>query len=377
MRNREAARYARWAAIAAGLAALAVVGVYVQRSVSRARALRLGPAAVPATVAQQSDQFSFSKVDQNRTLFTVRASHLTQYKDQNRALLQDVWITLYGRDGSRNDNIHTRECSYGVDSGVVHCQGPVEIDVDGAKPAAGHSASASVSANAIQVKTSDLSFDRDKGEASTAAPVQFSFPGGQGRGVGVSYTTSDSIVRVEHAVEFDLAASPRTGDLPVSATGSSLEINRDNRQVILAGPAAVREGSRELTADKITVGLDDNDHARDVVADGHPQIHATDGPGKIDVAAARFEGFLNPDGQVDRVVADGGVTGARQAPAGTDRFSADHVEFAMLPGKNLIRDMTATGDVIAQSQQGADSRVLKTAALRVKFGVGAGAATKG
>ena len=136
MRNREAARYARWAAIAAGLAALAVVGVYVQRSVSRARALRLGPAAVPATVAQQSDQFSFSKVDQNRTLFTVRASHLTQYKDQNRALLQDVWITLYGRDGSRNDNIHTRECSYGVDSGVVHCQGPVEIDVDGAKPAA-------------------------------------------------------------------------------------------------------------------------------------------------------------------------------------------------------------------------------------------------
>jgi lipopolysaccharide export system protein LptA len=377
LRNREAARYARWAAIAAGLAALAVVGVYVQRSMSRARALRLGPAAVPATVAQQSDQFSFSKVDQNRTLFTVRASHLTQYKDQNRALLQDVWITLYGRDGNRNDNIHTRECSYGVDSGVVHCQGRVEIDVDGAKPPAGHRAAAPTSANAIQVKTSDLSFDRDKGEASTAAPVQFSFPGGQGRGVGVSYTTSDSIVRVEHAVEFDLAASPKTGNLPVSATGSSLEINRDNRQVILAGPATVREGSRELTADKITVGLDDNDHARDVVADGHPQIHATDGPGKIDVAAARFEGFLNPDGQVDRVVADGGATGARQAPAGTDRFSADHVEFAMLPGKNLIRDMTATGDVVAQSQQGADSRVLKTAALRVKFGVGAGAATNG
>jgi lipopolysaccharide export system protein LptA len=377
LRNREAARYARWAAIAAGLAALAVIGVYVQRSVSRARALRLGPAAVPATVAQQSDQFSFSKVDQNRTLFTVRASHLTQYKEQNRALLRDVWITLYGRDGSRNDNIHTRECSYGIDSGIVHCQGSVEIDVDGAKAPAGHRAAASASANAIQVKTSDLSFDRDKGEASTAAPVQFSFPGGQGRGIGVSYSTSDSVVRVERAVEFDLAASPKTGNLPVSATGSSLEINRDNRQVILAGPAAVREGNREITADKITVGLDDNDRARDVVADGHPQIHATDSPGKIDVAAARFEGFLNPDGQVDRVVADGGVTGARQAPTGTDRFSADHVEFAMLPGRNLIRDMTATGDVIAQSQQGGDSRVLKTSALRVKFSAGAGTAAKG
>ena len=377
MRNREATRYARWAAIAAGVAALAVIGVYVQRSVSRARALRLGPAAVPATVAQESDQFSFSKVDQNRTLFTVRASHLTQYKDQNRALLRDVWITLYGRDGSRNDNIHTRECSYGLDSGVVHCQGSVEIDVDGAKPAPGRTRSASAPANAIQVKTSDLSFDRDKGEASTSAPVQFTFPGGQGRGVGVTYSTSDSIVRVEHAVEFDLAASAKTGGFPVSATGSSLEINRDSRQVVLAGPAAVREGSRELTADKITVGLDANDHARDVVAEGHPQVHALEGQGKIEIAAARFEGFLDPDGQVDRVVAEGGVTGSRQSPAGTDRFSADHVEFAMLPGRNLIRDMTATGDVVADSRQGPDSRVLKTAALRVKFAAGAGASAKG
>ena len=374
MRNREAARYARWAAIAAGLAALAVAGVYVNRSISRARALRLGPAAVPATVAQQSDQFSFSKVDQNRTLFTVRASHLTRYKDQNRALLEDVWITIYGRDGSRNDNIHTHECSYEPDSGVVHCHGAVEIDVDGAKPASG-GATAAASPNALQVKTSDLSFNRDTGEASTSAPVQFSFPGGQGRGVGVSYSTKDSIVRVERAVEFDLAASPKVGNMPVSATGSSLEINRNKRQVVLDGPAIVSEGTRELTAGKITIGLDDTDHARDVVADGHPELHAAEGGGKINVTAAQFEGFLNSDGQVERVVADGGVTGTRQAPADTDSFSGQHVEIAMLPGQNLIQDMTATGDVIAESHQGADSRVLKTAALRVKFG--AAAAAKG
>lgn len=370
MRNREAARYARWAAIAAGVAALAVAGVYVERSISRARALRLGPAAVPATVAQRSDQFSFSKVDQNRTLFTVRASHLTQYKDQNRALLEDVWITIYGRDGSRNDNIHTHECSYEPDSGVVHCEGAVEIDVGGAKPAT-RGATPAASPNALRVKTSNLSFNRDTGEASTPALVEFSFPAGHGRGVGVSYSTSNSIVRVERAVEFDLAASPKAGNLPVSATGSRLEINRNQRQVVLGGPVIVREGTRELAADKITVVLDDTDHARDVVADGHPELHANEGGGKINVTAARFEGFLNSDGQVERVVADGGVIGTRQAPAGTDRFSADHVEIAMLPGRNLIQDLTASGDVIAESHQGADSRVLKTAALRVKFSAGA------
>ena len=373
MRNREAARYARWAAIAAGLAALAVAGVYVNRSVGRARALRLGPAAVPATVAQQSDQFSFSKVDQNRTLFTVRASHLTRYKDQNRALLEDVWITIYGHDGSRNDNIHTHECSYELDSGVVHCEGAVEIDVDAARPAAGPATADTWPA--LQVKTSDLAFNRDTGEASSSAPVEFTFPGGQGRGIGVSYSRKNSIVRVQRAVEFDLAASPKTGNLPVSATGSSLVINRDQRQVVLDGPTTVREGSRELTADKIAVDLDENDRARDIVAEGHPQLNADQGGGKISVTAAQFEGFLNSSGQVERVVADGGVIGTRQAPAGADRFSARHVEIAMLPGQNLIQDMTAAGDVIAESHEGTDSRVLKTAALHMKFG--ASAAAKG
>jgi lipopolysaccharide export system protein LptA len=372
LRNREAARYARWAAIAAGFAALAVAAVYVNRSISRTRALRLGPAAVPATVAQQSDQFSFSKVDQNRTLFTVRASHLTQYKDQNRALLEDVWITIYGRARGHNDNIHTQECSYEPNSGVVHCAGAVEIDVDGAKSTAG-AANAAGSPGALQVKTSDLSFNRDTGEASTSAPVQFIFPGGQGRGIGVSYSTKDSVVRVERAVEFDLAASPKTGNMPVSASGASLAINRNQRQVVLDGPAVVREGNRELAADKIIVDLDDADRARDAIAEGHPQLRAIDGGGKISVTAAQFEGFLDSDGQVERVVADGGIIGTRRAPAGTDRFSADHVDIGMLPGQNLVQDMTATGDVIAESHQGTDSRVLKTAALRVKFSAGASA----
>ena len=103
MRNREAARYARSAAITAGLIALAVGGVYTERAIRRARAGRGGPVAVPVTVQQQSAQFSFSKVEQDRTIFTVRASHATKYKDQNRAVLEDVWITVYGRDGGRND----------------------------------------------------------------------------------------------------------------------------------------------------------------------------------------------------------------------------------------------------------------------------------
>ena len=360
MRNRDAARYARWAAIAAGVIAIAVGGVYAKRALQRARSVRKGPSAVPVTVEQQSAQFTFSKVEQSRTIFTVRASQATQFKDENRAVLKDVWITVYGRDGSRNDNIHTSECSYDS-SGEVHCEGDVTIDMASAHPMPGHSA------DALQIKTSNLSFNRNTGEASTPAPVEFHFPTGQGRGVGLSYSSNDAVVRLEKDVQFELAASPQTGGMPVTATGSSLEIRRASRTVVLNGPAKVEEGARELTADRFSIELDEDNHARRAVAEGHPQIFAAEGGGKLSVSATRFEAVLNPAGWVDHVVADGNIVGTRQAAAGTDRFTASHVEFVMVPQKNLVQDMTATGNVVAESHQGSASRVLKTEALRVKF----------
>jgi lipopolysaccharide export system protein LptA len=369
LRNREAERYARWAAITAGLIALAVGGVYAERAFRRARAGRNAPAVVPVTVQQQSAQFSFSKVDQDRTIFTVRASHATQYKDQNRAVLEDVWITLYGRDGSRNDNIHTRECSY-EGAQDVRCQGDVEIDLASANPTTGQTGGHSP--GTVEVKTSNLSFNRNTGEASTTAPVEFRFPSGQGRGVGVSYSTSDSIVRIEQAVEFELAASDQTGGMPVTATGSNLEIRRADRTVVLNGPATVKEGARELSADTFLVELDADYRARRAVAEGHPRIRSAEGGGKISVIADRFEAVLNPSGWVEHVVAHGNIAGTRQTAAGTDRFSAAHAEFTMVPEKNLIQDMTATGGVTAESHQRGDSHVLKTDALRVTFSTGSG-----
>lgn len=366
MRNLEAARYARWAAIAAGLVVLAAAGAYSWRAFQAARARRAAPAAVPATVERQSAEFTFSKVEQDRTVFTIRASHATQFRAEDRALLEDVWITIYGRDGSRNDNIHTRECSYEPVSGVARCEGEVDIDIESAKPAPGGAA-----AKTLELKTSNLSFRRETGEASTPAPVEFHFPAGQGRGLGVSYSTHDGIVRVEHEVEFELAASERTGGLPVTASGSNLEVRTKEREVVLRGPAIVQQGSRKLTADTISVELDENNRARRAVAEGHPQIRATEGGGKIAVAAARFEGWLNLAGRVERLVADGGVTGTRQTTTSSDHFSAAHAEVAMLPQSNLLKDMTASGGVTAETQQAGATQRLKTEALRVTFSTSA------
>ncbi len=163
----------------AGVIVLIVAGVYLQRAVRGVRARRAAPATVPSEVQQQSANFTYSDVEQGRTVFTLRASHATQFKEQNRALLEDVWITIYGRQGNRNDNIHTRECSYEPNSGGIRCEGEVQIDIQAADGASGKT-SASPLGQSLQVKTRDITFNRQTGEASTAAPVEFSFPQGEG-----------------------------------------------------------------------------------------------------------------------------------------------------------------------------------------------------
>jgi len=364
--NREAARYARWAAWTAALIAVIVAGVYGERMIRATLARRHGPAPVAASVQQQSAQISFSKVEQNRTVFTIRASHATEYKDRNRSLLEDVWITIYGKNGQRDDNIHTRECSYEPETGDVRCEGDVQIDMGSAKADRGN-AKAATPNESLQVKTSNLLFNRNTGEASTQAPVEFRFAGGSGRGVGISYSTRDSIVRVEHSVEFDLAPSAATDNLPVTATGASLEIRRDQRTVVLDGSALVRQGDRELSAGTISVEMDGQYRAQRAIAEGNPRIRANEGGASEVVAASRFEASLSAAGRVERILAAGDVSASRQAAGGADRFSAARVEFEMLPAGNLIKQMTATGGVEAESRKGDGSQFLKTAALRVVF----------
>lgn len=370
MRNREAARYARWAAIAACSIALLVVGIYAERAIRAARRHHTFPAAVPPTVEQQTQTFIYNGGEKDRTIYTIRASRATRFKAGDQALLEDVWITIYGKLGDRNDNIHTRECSYNQKTGSVQCKGELTIDIQGANPGAKRGANPAPDASAqksMQIKTSNLTFDGQTGDAFTPAAVDFTLPQGHGHGVGVVYSTQTAIVRVEHSVEFEATPSEHTTGLPVIMTGSSLEIRRNDRVVTLTGPATVREGDRELSADKISVDLDETFHARHVLAEGKPSIHGSQGGATFEVSAAVFEGFLNPGGWVERIVADGGVTGNSKSSTGTDHFSGGRVDVALEPQHNILREMMAIGGVTAESEQNGVSQSLRTKALRIKF----------
>ena len=365
MQNREAARYARWSAAVAIAIALVVAGVFLRgRFADRAPRRNLPP--VPASVAEQSSGFTYSKNVGNHTLFTIRASQATEYKDKNHSLLENVSITIHGLEGKRNDSVRAGECSYEPTTGSIRCQGKVLIDLrNGDNKGAGDGDAAG-----MHFETSDISFDRDSGKVSTKNAVTLRFPGGVGQATGVVYDPQSEDVKLESSVQLKMTpASPRA--LPVNLTGSALEFRRSDGTLRLSGPVHAEQGQRILTAGAIEVDLDAQMHPRTVIASGEPRMTATDARGKVLLAANQMEGSF-AGGVIEKIVADGNVRGDEHSARGVNRISAEHVELmlAAKDGSSEPREMLARGNVQVAVQQGAAKRNLHTAALRIDFSPG-------
>ena len=289
MRTTESARYARLSATIAILLFVIVAGIYARRSWQTRRAQRVAPSVVPRPFHERSAAFSYSKTTGNHTVFTVRAAHTTEFTQSDRSLLEDVWITIYGQTGLRNDNLHTRSCDYMATTGNISCAGDVQIDLESKEDALRHPGTSehpNPAAYVVHVATTHLAFDQKTGMATTDQPVNFQFPQGEGRAVGLRYDSEQGELSLLHDVGLMLQRRMPVGVLAaatpadvLSVSGSSLIYRRDERALHLFGPVEAHQGARELVAGKVDVELDENLRAQRFVASDHPELRETDPPG--------------------------------------------------------------------------------------------------
>lgn len=371
MRNSEAQRYARWSLAAAGLLALAVAGVYLRNSYLARQEAKKAPPAVPPTVEQRSNEFSFSKVEGQRTIYTIKASQATEFKEGNRDLLEDVDIVVYGKKGDRNDSLRTRACDFISNTGKVSCAGEVRINLQAA-------GAPSASANAVQVATSAVTFDRDSGVARTDKAVTFHWPGGEGRAVGLSYFSSAGTLRLSQGVELSMyPASQRStaqadpaARNTVHVAGDSMSFQRDLRLVTVDGHVHAQQVAHELTAAQISMELDPSFQARHLVASGHPELHDLTLQGPLVLSADEIDSNLRTDGSIDSIIAAGGVHGSRTTAIGGEVIDAGRLELDLATSDNVPRLLTASSGVALTSTSGAfngGTRRVETDGLEIHF----------
>jgi lipopolysaccharide export system protein LptA len=395
MRNTQANRLARWAAVVAGVLTIIVVGIYLRRSWQALEAEKHAPPPVPEAVERASEGYQFSKVDGTRTLFTVRASYATQFKEGERSRLLKVWITIYGKKGDRSDNIRTESCDYLPAQSRLVCSGEVQMDLQSAEDARRIAAAPSgivTDTHGIHISTRGVTFDRNSGDASTEQPVMFSFPGGEGSATGAHYFSVEGALHMSRDIHITLTPSvPRaaagkstaakSARPPIDLKGSSLEFRHDSRTMVLRGPVVARqephadaghpESAREMHAGLVTVNLDDHLHARRVTLDGsanaRPELRFDAAKGNGTLTADEFVAELAPDGSVQKFSALGNAQGDYKTAAESNHVAANQVVAEMVPKTNQPRSITANGGVTIISGRGSAGRKIETASLVLDF----------
>ena len=394
MKRSEAARYAHWSAALALLLAGITTAVYLQRGWLRRIEKKKAPPAAPHDVTRLSSGLTFSKVEQNRTIFTVQASKSTEFKDKDASLLEDVKITIFGKTGERHDTIHTQSCQYGKEKGDILCSGDVRIDLQSAADAERAASNpGDAAAKVIHVETRGVTFDRATGTARTDQRVLFHFPSGSGEAAGVEYKAEEGRAQLLRDVRMTLArpalrrgkrdSERDSSPEEVHVKGSRLDFERDARTMHLSGPAEAATRSQRLTAGEITLRLDAAFHAERLTAAGsgveRPELTFQGVRSMMGVSADTLAAQFAPEGWVTKTEATGNVRGSRKADGEEDNFGADSATLDVWPKISEPKELNLNGSVSLQSQmsKNRETRMVQTNALRVAFDGGkAGEASK-
>src|ERR1051325_5884926 len=293
-------------AAAAVLIVLVVAGIYI-RGILKARTdIPPRPKPIPSNVQSSASGFSFSKSEGGKTLFTVRAASVEQYKEGGRAHLHDVSIIIYGRNQDRSDQIYGSDFAYDPVTKIVTAEGEVRIDLE----AESGQAPAQETRNLIHVKTSKLAFNENTGIAETASPIEFRVPEANGSAVGATYDSHGGVLTLKSAVKIDT-----TGKRKATITGQSATITKAPSKVELHS-ARVEEPQRTISADRVTVFMRDDNNVDRVEASGN--LHAVKtGVKGFDIKAPQGELRMADANQARSGSLSGGVTfaGAGDSPA--------------------------------------------------------------
>lgn len=162
------------------------------------------PRKLGKNVVQEASGVTYMEAHGGHMLFRIHASRAEQLKN-NHALLHDVQIEFFSKDGRSVDKISGSDFEYDRDSGVGRAQGPVQITLTRppgmAANGAGKLPSVPAAAGAVHVESSGLSFNQNTGILTTTKKVNFTMANGSGSAVGARYDSQQGYLVLDRAVE--------------------------------------------------------------------------------------------------------------------------------------------------------------------------------
>jgi lipopolysaccharide export system protein LptA len=313
-------RLRRLLAATAVILTLVVAAMIFYARLETTNVLKTIPGKIGYDIKQTARGFQISKSDGKRTLFTVQAKDVKQFKLNGNAELHDVSIILYGRDSSRFDQIYGDDFAFNQKTGEITAHGEVQIDLvsNPAGLASPDQATPKELKNPIHLKTRDLVFNKDTGNASTDARVEFRTPQASGWAVGVKYAGKSNTLSLASQIHIELK-----GPEAAVIEAERGTVTNDPRQIMLERPHLTR-GSGSMRADHATVDLSPENHVNRVFATGNVIAVARTAPAKTSGSAEQND---------------------PKSRATETEARANEAEFLFVKDKDLLRTATLRGSV--------------------------------
>jgi lipopolysaccharide export system protein LptA len=319
-------RLRRLLALTAVLLTLVVAGMYFYARSKATDVLRRIPGKIGYDIKQTANGFQISKSDGKRTLFSVQASDVKEFKLNGNAELHNVSILLYGRDSSRFDQIYGDDFAFNQKTGDVTAKGDVQIDLV-ANPAGLASPDQSTPKelkNPIHLKTRDLVFNKNSGNAMTDARVEFRTPQASGWAVGVEYAGKSNILTLSSQIHLVL-----TGPEAAIIEADRGIITNEPRQIVLDHPHLTREDGT-LQSDRAVFYLGRENHVERVLATGNVTTETRMKSAKRSSVSA---------------LSSAARDSTAQPQPSEMRSRADQADFLLSGSQDLLRTATMTGNV--------------------------------
>jgi len=350
-----------WLLVGAGLLVVVIVAFLGYAHYRAHRFLTNLPKKLGVNVRREANNVTYSQSAGSRTIYTIHAARETDEED-DKIILHDVGIVLYGRKQDRADRIYGKEFEYDQKNEVIRAVGEVHIDLQAPQagdanakmdyaagkdlkggPGAGH-AEENKDDHLIHVTTSGLVFLRKLGVAATEKDIEFESGGLTGHAMGADYSSDTGVIVLHSAVR----VNGLQHDRPVVLTASHAVLDRAGQTVVLQQAKYVsvggeNGGSEGQTAQgqHVVVHLRKDGSAERVEAEG--EVTLTNGAGGR-VTAPRGEMMLNEQNQAQSAVMIGGVKYGSDDPLRKAQGEASEAR-ATFDKKGHPEHVTMTGAV--------------------------------
>jgi lipopolysaccharide export system protein LptA len=348
----------------------------------RRHAMGMLPIKLALNILRETENPTICQSDEGKTKFCIHAAKSIEYKD-GKMKLHDASITLYGKNGDRDDHIYGDEFEYDKDAQIVRATGIVHIDLQAAGAAGGSGPAAS--AKVMHVTTSGLVYLQKLGLASTSEPIEFEVGEMKGHAVGADYSSDSALIALHSAVSMSgiedghaLALTAATAEFDdrsqqaflthatyesegrkAAAEQATLYRRADGTlsRIDAKGNVTVQAKGSTAVAQHADVALTATSQPQTVVLTGGVK-YSSEQPlrqmnGQADEGTINFDAEAKP--QPERAVFSGAVqvtertraTVAAKEPWSTRELKAARVDVALTPaasGKAQVRDVTATGN---------------------------------